>query len=567
MSIFSTLRGRILSAAFACVSVAVLAIAGIEFFNFRSNLEAQVRRDLEWSLRVAADRYAQANGAQVGIADGVVTAVTAESVTPPEDHTLVDDTGKINKGYVTVFGVDAEKPGDFVRLSTNVIKPDGNRAVGTNLGKDSAAWPSISRGEPYFGKAAILGEDYQTAYAPIRNGAGEVIGILFVGVSKVADITKALWAQAFLLLGFAVGTLLATIAVLYPLLGRELGKIQRIASAARDVAQGQLDRDIPHAAGQDEIALIARAVTDLREAAREREAMRRQQAEETAAALARRDAGQQDVERFLEQVRGLFGTLKSDIGTFTDLSHTLRDIGGQTERTTAQAAQTSAQASGSVADMAEATTQLAATIEEVTASVQSASDVIRKAGQEGELASQKVGQLVEAAGRIGDVVNLIQAIAQQTNLLALNATIEAARAGDAGKGFAVVATEVKSLANQTAKATEDIVSQISAIQTATQETVEAIRTITGVLTEVENLSAGIHGAVYEQSTAAAAISNGASTAARNADTTQQAVRDAAAQVAHSREANQRLDDTARRVTDALQSLSAAVETFVGRRAA
>ncbi|UDF05340.1 methyl-accepting chemotaxis protein [Asticcacaulis sp. AND118] len=567
MSIFSTLRGRILSTVFLCISVAVLALAGIEFFNYRANQEAQIRRDLEWSLGVAADRFATANGGQVEAIDGVVRAVTAESIPVSEDHTLVDETGKINKGYVTLFAADPEKAGDFIRVSTNVVKPDGNRAVGTNLGKDSAAWPSLSKGEAYFGKAAILGEDYQTAYAPIRNGGGEVIGVVFVGVAKVSALTNALWGQALTMLGFALATLVATAAVLYPLLGRELGKIQTIASAARDVAQGQLDRDIPHAKGQDEIALIARAVTDLREAAREREAMRRQQAEEATAALARRDAGQQDVERFLEQVRGLFETLQGDIRTFTGLSHTLREAGAHTERATAQAADTSAQASGSVADMAEATTQLAATIEEVTASVQSASDVIRKAGQEGEQASQKVGQLVEAAERIDDVVRLIQSIASQTNLLALNATIEAARAGEAGKGFAVVATEVKSLANQTAKATEDIVSQISAIQTATRETVDAIRTISDVLIEVENLSAGIYGAVHEQSTAASAISTGASTASRNAETTQQAVRDAAQQVAHSREANQRLDETAQRVTDALQSLSSAVESFVSRRAA
>src|SRR4029077_18897250 len=122
--------------------------------------------------------------------------------------------------------------------------------------------------------------------------------------------------------------------------------------------------------------------------------------------------------------------------------------------------------------------------------------------KEADTSKAKVREMTEAAQRIGDVVRLINEIASQTNLLALNATIEAARAGDAGKGFAVVANEVKSLANQTAKATEDISAQISAIQSATRQAVQAIRGIGGTIGEISQISTSISTAVQEQSDAA-----------------------------------------------------------------
>jgi methyl-accepting chemotaxis protein len=154
-------------------------------------------------------------------------------------------------------------------------------------------------------------------------------------------------------------------------------------------------------------------------------------------------------------------------------------------------------------------------IAEITVQVSNSAKTAGKAVTEAQQTNGMVGSLSEAAGRIGEVVQLIQDIASQTNLLALNATIEAARAGDAGKGFAVVAHEVKALAGQTAKATDEIAAQIRGIQSATENVVGAIGTIGGTINEISEIASSIASAVEEQSTATKEISRNTQDAAQN----------------------------------------------------
>ncbi len=203
-----------------------------------------------------------------------------------------------------------------------------------------------------------------------------------------------------------------------------------------------------------------------------------------------------------------------------------------------------------------------ASISEITREVARATELTGQAAEESRRTDTVVQNLAEGARKIGDVVGLISTIASQTNLLALNATIEAARAGDAGKGFSVVASEVKSLAQQTAKATEEISAQIGHIQTATQNAVVAIQGITRLTEDVRRTASGIADAVGQQSTAAGDIARhvlGATEGARNAVASITGVGHttdaAAAEVA-------KMFDAARGVSHQAEQLSAEVGSFV-----
>ncbi|WP_439527286.1 protoglobin domain-containing protein [Pannonibacter sp.] len=182
------------------------------------------------------------------------------------------------------------------------------------------------------------------------------------------------------------------------------------------------------------------------------------------------------------------------------------------------ASSASEQTTASIQTIAAATEQLSSSIHEISRQISGASDVARRANDETDRTSSEVGKLSESAQRIGDVISLIQAIAEQTNLLALNATIEAARAGEAGRGFAVVAAEVKELATQTSKATEEIASQIAAIQGATQNAVKSINAISETVRSVDNMTASIAAAVEQQGAATRDISSNIQSAATGSTT-------------------------------------------------
>jgi methyl-accepting chemotaxis protein len=321
----------------------------------------------------------------------------------------------------------------------------------------------------------------------------------------IDDVDSVAIRQAGTTVGIALVFLLLAggIAVL---IGRHLARpIDSLCDVVERLHHGERTMTIPWTHLKAEIGQIARAIEQFRQGLVEQEAERVKQHDDEA----KRHAHAETVERVTEDfLVGAEEVTKSVFAVASELEQAAQGMSATAEQTNRQAATVAAaseQASASVQTVASAAEQLSSSIREIGHQVEQSNRISASASEEAGRTDQTVKGLAETSARIGDVVKLINDIASQTNLLALNATIEAARAGDAGKGFAVVANEVKSLASQTARATEEIGTQIGAVQEATQQAVDAIASIVGRIGEISQISTTIASAVEEQSAATAEI--------------------------------------------------------------
>ncbi len=288
------------------------------------------------------------------------------------------------------------------------------------------------------------------------------------------------------------------------------GPIKGIVRAMEQLRQRSLSGAIPGVGRRDEIGEMAESLVEFRDALAEAD---RLAAEREADHAARETRGRTMETLTADFDRAVSGVLDLVSAAAGDLDTTAQGMSANAEETGRQAVAVAAaaeEASASVSTVATAAEELSASIAEISRQVAQSSQVSRTASEEARHTNAIVAGLASSSARIGDVVGLINDIASQTNLLALNATIEAARAGEAGKGFAVVAGEVKTLANQTGKATEEISSQIGAVQAATRDAVTAIGGIVDRIEAINHIAGAIAAAVEEQSAATAEI-------ARNVD--------------------------------------------------
>ncbi len=292
--------------------------------------------------------------------------------------------------------------------------------------------------------------------------------------------------------------------------------LMRLNGALGKMAAGELNIEIPGARRGDEVGDLAKTVIVIRQnaeqtARNEAEAkvhQDRRAAEQRSVDMTRlADTFETAVGEIVETVSAASTRLEASAGTLTATAERAQEI-------TTMVAAASEEASTNVQSVASATEQMASSINEISRQVQDSARMAGDAVHEARKTNDRVSELSKAAARIGDVVELINTIAGQTNLLALNATIEAARAGEAGRGFAVVASEVKALAEQTAKATGEIGQQINGIQAATQDSVNAIKEISGTIEKLSEISSAIAAAVEQQGAATQEISRNVQQAAQ-----------------------------------------------------
>ena len=564
---------------------------------------------------------------------------------------FVDDVKSLLGGAVTVFQ-RMNDAGDLLRVATNVQAKSGNRAIGTYIpavgadGTPNAVAAAIKAGKPYRGVAQVVDTWYITAYDPIKDSGGRVIGALFVGVPQVSalkNLTDAIaaspvrengWVSVYSTAKADAGRVIASsldgavgrtdldatdadgtkyvaeIVAQAPKLtdGRTFRATYQLPGAAGAaagdttttvaayapyswaIAVGGYDGDADGAVAAVRdgrramliaflIAAVLLAVAGGLFAAWQARRISGRLGRLTGALdrLARRDltvtvppSGQDEIGRAGTALNTAVTELREVIVEVTGASHgvsraatqvaaTGSELSSSAEAASGQAGQAGVAAQGIthvVQTVAAGAEEMGASIGEISSNAQDAA----RAGRDGvgltETATGVIGELRDSTTKIADVVRLIAGIAEQTNLLALNATIEAARAGDLGKGFAVVAGEVKDLAQETARATDDVTARVAAIEGGTAKAVEAIDAITATIAQVNDYQTAIAAAVEEQAATTAEmarniseVATGSEDIAEGISAVSGAVDSTRSAVATSHQAADELDSTARRLTE------------------
>jgi methyl-accepting chemotaxis protein len=346
------------------------------------------------------------------------------------------------------------------------------------------------------GAAAPKAQDVDDALDVMAEGAS-AYGFNFrseaEAQAKFARIAFIVIALAVLLVGGASAALIA-----YSI-SRPIAATTKVMNT---LASGDYGVEIPGIGRKDEIGQMARSLTVFKDSLLEGERARRERGEQVREAEVGRKKMMTDIaDQFQATIGGIVDSVSTASTELQASAHSLTSTAETTQQLSTEVTTASEQASINVQTVASAAEELSTSVREIARQVRHSTEIAGKAAGQAEETDARVGKLSLAANRIGDVIKLITAIADQTNLLALNATIEAARAGAAGKGFAVVAQEVKTLAAQTAKATEEISVQISEIQSTTTDSVASIKVIGSTINQIQQIATTIAGAVEEQGAA------------------------------------------------------------------
>ena len=390
----------------------------------------------------------------------------------------------------------------------------------------------------------------------MRSSVAELVAALNSEVQDAAAQAKVVEKQSLTALAVvaAAAILISLIIYVVYVRGNLLRRLAGLQTTMVTLADGNLDIDVP-VKGNDEITAMGRAVEVFKDNALK---VRELQAEEERLNRERNEA-------LRDELLGLADTLQNEVesavGEIAALAEQLQGVSGQMSQSaelvsgqTEDVASSAQEATGNVETVAAATEQLSASNAEINRQMAESTRISNNAADRAQETNQLVVSLSQSANRIGEVIALITDIAEQTNLLALNATIEAARAGDAGKGFAVVAAEVKNLANQTEKATEEIAGQISGIQKATGESVTAIEDIGRIIENINEIATTISAAVEEQGAATDEITRNVRSAADRTRTVSASINDVASETGKTGELSGQVLATAQTASEKVENL-------------
>jgi methyl-accepting chemotaxis protein len=488
----------------ALVAITVLLIARSELIAERTE-KAHAIVDAAWNM---ADRFQHtADAGELTQDEAKKRFFAAASGVWFEDHTnyiFIYDTETgicvVNDGNKTLLGKDIRDLKDAHGLPFAAMMLDMARRQSD--GTIRYAFPR--------------GSVDKTAYDKIAYVRGSTPWHLMIGAAVYfTDIDAAFWRMAQTASAVIAALMLLSIGIAWSVTRSVVNPLSGLKARMATLSAGELAADVADTDRPDEIGEMARTVQVFKDAMVETERLRAEHLEVERRQLQQRKADMNKLANAFESAVGQIIETVSTASTELEASaNTLSKSSERAQTVTNKAAAASAEASTNVRSVAAASEEMASSVNEISRQVQISAQIAGDAVGQAQKTDVRMNQLSKAAGRIGAVVELINTIAGQTNLLALNATIEAARAGDAGRGFAVVASEVKALAEQTAKATGEISQQITDIQSATQDSVVAIKEIGTTIGRISEISSTIAAAVEEQGAATQEISRSVQRAAQ-----------------------------------------------------